>query len=151
MDYRIRKVEESDLNEIQEIEEESFLCPFSKKQFFQLYINCKKTFFVAEKNGEILCYIVGMKGFRKITIASIAVKKNRRRKGIATKLTNHLIEKTRGKAKMIELQVRINNKEAISFYEKMGFMCKSILPSYYPNGEDAALYCKDLQVELSSY
>ena len=144
MHYTVRYVEQSDLDEIQEIEEESFLCPFSRKQFLQLYINCKKTFFVAENNKEILGYIVGLEGFRKITIASIAVKENCRRKGMATKLTNHLMEKVRGKIKMIELQVRMSNKGAISFYEKMDFIYKGILTSYYPDGEDAVLYYKYL-------
>lgn len=144
MDYIVRDVEERDLDEIQEIEEESFPWPFSKKQFLHLYINYKKTFFVAEKNREILGYIVGVRGFRKIIVASIAVKESWRRKGIATVLANHFIEKVKGKIKTIELQVRVDNKEAIIFYEKMGFTCNGILPSYYPNGEDAVLYCKDL-------
>lgn len=144
MDYRVRDVEQSDLDEIQKIEEESFLCPFSRKQFLQLYINYKKTFFVAANNKEILGYIIGVKGFRKIIIASIAVKEDYRKKGIATKLTRHLIEKIRGKIKMIELQVRISNKEAISFYEKMDFTYNCILTSYYPDGEDAVLYYKYL-------
>jgi len=144
MDYRIRYVEESDLDEIQKIEEDSFFCPFSKKQFLYLYIDYRKTFFVVEKNKEVLGYIVGVKGFRKITIASIAVKENWRRKGIATKLVNYLIKKVRGKIKMIELQVRISNKKAIMFYEKMGFIYNNILTSYYPNGEDAVLYNRNL-------
>lgn len=143
MDYTVREVKKNDLDEIQKIEE-SFLCPFSKKQFLHLYINCQKTFFVAEKNREILGYIVGLRGFRKITIASIAIKENYRRKGIATKLANHLMEKVRGKIKTLELQVRISNKPAISFYEKMDFTYKGILPFYYPDREDAVVYNKDL-------
>ncbi len=137
-------MKETDLDEIQRIEEDSFLCPFSKRQFLYLYIDYRKTFFVVEKDKEVLGYIVGVKGFRKIIIASIAVKENWRRKGIATKLVNYLIKKVRGKVKMIELQVRISNKKAIIFYEKMGFICKGILTSYYPNGEDAVLYNRNL-------
>ncbi len=144
MDYRVRDVEQGDLDEIQAIEEESFLCPFSKKQFLQLYLNYGKTFFVAEKGKEIVGYIIGVKGFRKIIIASIAVKENYRRKGIATKLANHFIEKIRDKIKVVELQVRVSNKKAILFYEGMGFIYKSILNSYYPDGEDAVLYYKYL-------
>jgi ribosomal-protein-alanine N-acetyltransferase len=144
MDYNIRNVGENDLDEIQNIEEESFAYPFSKKQFLQLYTDYNKIFFVAEKNKEILGYIVGMRGFRKIIIASIAVKENYRKKGIATKLTNHLIKKVREMVKTIELQVRISNKPAIFFYEKIGFTYKNILPLYYPDREDAVLYYKDL-------
>ena len=144
MDYTVRDVEKSDLDEIHKIEEESFFCPFSQKQFLHLYIDYKKTFFVAEKDKEILGYIIGVRGFRKIIIGSIAVKESYRRKGLATKLLNHLIEKVRGKIKKIELQVRISDKGAILFYEEMGFTYKGILPLYYPDGEDAVLYDKSL-------
>jgi ribosomal-protein-alanine N-acetyltransferase len=144
MNYKVRNVEERDLEAIQEIEDKSFLYPFSKRQFLNLYINCKKTFFVAESDRKLLGYIVGVRSFRKITIASIAVKKNFRRRGIATELVRHLIKKVREKVKRIELQVRVSNEDAIMFYEKIGFLFESILPSYYQNGEDAVLYSKDL-------
>lgn len=142
MDYRIRYVKEGDLDQIQKIEEESFSHPFSKKQFLRLYTNYNKIFFIAEKDKEILGYIVGIRGFRKIIVASIAVKEEFRRKGIADKLIRHLIKRARAMVKTLELQVRISNKPAIFFYEGIGFTCKSILHEYYPDKEDAILYCK---------
>jgi ribosomal-protein-alanine N-acetyltransferase len=145
MDYRIRYVKEGDLDQIQKIEEESFLHPFSKKQFIQLYANYNKIFFVAEKGKEILGYIIGIRGFRKITVASVAVKEEFRRKGIADKLIRYLIKMARAMVKTLELQVRIGNKPAIFFYEGVGFTCKSILHEYYPDKEDAILYCKTLR------
>lgn len=145
MDYIVREVQEEDLRQIQQIEEESFLYPFSDSDFLNLCINYKKTFFVAEKNGQILGYIVGMRGFKKIVLASIAVRPELRRRGIAAKLTRYLMEKITGKVKKVELQVRVNNNGAIKFYEGMGFIRGKILPSYYKSGEDAVLYYKDLQ------
>ncbi len=144
MDYIIRYVKENDIGQIHRIEEESFSFPFSRKQFLQLYSNCKEIFFVAEKNEEILGYIVGMRGFRKIIIASIAVKEEYRKKGIATKLMRFFIKKAIMITKTLELQARISNKPAIFFYERMGFTCQNILHEYYPDKEDAILYRKTL-------
>lgn len=144
MDYVIRNVKKSDIDQIQKTEEESFPHPFSINQFLQLYVNCNEIFFVAEKNKEILGYIVGIMGFRKITVASIAVKEEWRRKGVATKLIRYFTKKTKTIVKTLELQVRISNKPAIFFYEGIGFTCKSILHGYYPDKEDAILYCKAL-------
>lgn len=145
MNYTIRNLELADLDEVQRIEEESFSCPFSKKQFLLLYNNYKNIFFIAEKNKEILGYITGVKGFRKITIASIAVREKYRGRGIATKLMRHFIKKIRTIVKTLELQTRVSNKPAIFFYERMGFVCKSILDGYYPDKEDAILYNKTLR------
>ena len=144
MDYKIRNVGKNDLDEIQSIEESSFTCPFSKRQFLQLYNNYKKIFFVAEKDKELLGYIIGIKGFRKIIIASIAVKEEHRRKGVATRLTKHFIGKVKNLVRMVELQVRVSNKPAIFLYEGIGFTYGNILPMYYPDREDAVLYCKNL-------
>lgn len=145
MDYRLREIEESDLEKIQKIEEDSFLFPFSRWQFWYYCHHYKDMFLVVERKGEILGYIIGTKGFKKINIASIAVKKKYRRRGIATELIKHFIKKVKGRTKVIHLQVRVSNKEAIALYEKMGFNYKKLLRHYYQDGEDALLYCENLQ------
>ncbi len=144
MDYIIRHAEEIDIHQIQKIEEESFSHPLSGKQFLQLHSNCSEMFFVAEKGEEILGYVTVIRGFRKITIATIAVKEEYRRKSIATELMRRLMKKI-PMAKTLELQVRVSNKPAIFFYEGLGFTCKSVLRGYYPDKEDAILYHKTLR------
>jgi ribosomal-protein-alanine acetyltransferase len=151
MDYTVREVQRGDLEEIQQIEEESFLYPFSNEDFLNLYTNYRDVFFVAEKRGRVLGYVAGVRGFRKVTLASIAIRPKWRRKRIATNLTNCLMEKIRGKTKRLELQVRVSNIGAIKFYEKVGFRRGGILYSYYPEGEDAVLYYKDLQGEQKKF
>ncbi len=145
MDYIIRHAKESDIEQIQRIEEESFPSPFSNKQILLLYSDYKEIFFVAEKDSEILGYIVGIKSFRKITIATIAVKEEYRREGIAAKLMRHFIKKARTITQTLELQARISNKPAIFFYEEAGFTCEGILHRYYPDKEDAILYRRSLR------
>jgi len=47
-------------------------------------------------------------------------------------------------AKACELEVRVNNQEAIALYEKFGFAIKERIKNYYRNGDDAYLMIKEL-------
>ncbi|HIE43657.1 MAG TPA: ribosomal-protein-alanine N-acetyltransferase, partial [Candidatus Omnitrophica bacterium] len=48
MEYKLREAEESDLDEVQRIEEDSFPDPFSRWNFLYYYLNHPLTFLVAE-------------------------------------------------------------------------------------------------------
>ena len=106
----------------------------------------KDTFLVMETKGEIIGYIIGSKGFHRITISSLAVKRRYRRKGIATSLVNELIKQVQPKFKMLELQVRVSNGKALALYNKLGFQRVKTIPSYYQDGEEAFLYHKKLEL-----
>ena len=144
MKYRIREVKERDLDEIQKIEEDSFLYPFSRWQFWWFYMQGRENFLVAETERTIIGYIIGSKSFRKITISSLGVKEEYRNRGIATSLVYKLIERVKPKFKKLELQVRISNKKALALYDKLGFQRIKTIPGYYQNGEDAFLYQRKL-------
>lgn len=142
MDCLIRIAEEKDIDQIQGIEERSFAYPFSRRQFLHLLYSRGKFFLVAEKGGDIIGYVAGMRGFRKVVVASVAVCEKYRKKGVATKLMRCFMKKALKTVKKIELQARVSNKPAIFFYEKLGFVCRGILREYYPDKEDAILYYK---------
>jgi len=144
MEYRIREVEEDDLEEIQKIEQDSFPYPFSRWQFWWFYAQEKENFLVAETQGEIIGYIIGSKSFRRITVSSLAVKEGYRNKGIATSLVDKFIEQVKPKFKRLELQVRVSNKKALALYNKLGFQRIKTILGYYQDGEDAFLYQKKL-------
>jgi len=42
----------------------------------------------------------------------------------------------------MELQVKVSNIEAISFYRKLGFKEVGLIPNYYQDGEDALIMSK---------
>lgn len=67
-----------------------------------------------------------------------------RRKNIATKLFDFMVEKCKElNCKNITLEVRESNNSAISFYEKMGFKKSAIRENYYKN-ENGILMIKEM-------
>ncbi len=142
---KIRKCTTKNLNRVIEIERKSFKYPYPPS-LFRWYMR-NGLFLVAEENEKIVGYVIGMKkGLKEKKeeeskgglIASIAVLPNFRRKGIGTSL----MEKMVGEMEEVEIQVRKNNRDAIKFYEKLGFIEKSLVENYYQDGEDAIVMKK---------
>ena len=59
--------------------------------------------------------------------------KKRRNQGFASNLLNTLIENNKDTTKII-LEVNENNKEALAFYKKHGFIEINRRPKYYKDG-----------------
>ena len=77
--------------------------------------------------------------YDRIEIDYIFVKEEFRRKGIASKLLNYIVNNNT--LKNISLEVRISNSSAISFYESKGFEKVAVRKNYY-NDEDGILMIK---------
>jgi len=147
MELKLREFKISDLKEILEIERGSFpkRNAFSKEYFQKLYQKYPQGFVVAEIEKEIVGYGIGQISGDFGEIISIAVKSNWRKKGIGTKLANFLINDFQKKGiKSVFLHVREKNREAISFYQKLGFKILKTIKNYYSNGDDAFLMEKVL-------
>jgi ribosomal-protein-alanine N-acetyltransferase len=77
------------------------------------------------------------------TVASIAVDKEYRRKGIAEGLMRKSLEAMESLgATSITLVVRISNASALKLYHKLGFTKSKLLTKYYQDKEDAYLMKK---------
>ncbi|MGN6629402.1 MAG: GNAT family N-acetyltransferase, partial [Candidatus Nitrosocosmicus sp.] len=124
--------------------------------FESLLRELPEAFIVSELNKELVGYIMcklefGFSNFRKLGfvkkghVVSISLLENHRRKNLGEAL---MIEGINGiiarKGDEIYLEVRSSNLPAISLYEKLGFQTKSLLKSYYRDGEDANLMALDL-------
>lgn len=81
---------------------------------------------------EVVAFIDYSIIYENIEINYIYVKETYRRKGIATKLLNYIIDRN------TTLEVNILNKEAINLYKKLGFQIVAIRKRYY-NGIDGYL------------
>jgi ribosomal-protein-alanine N-acetyltransferase len=129
-----------DLRKVYEVELESFDHPYPFPVFLNFLLREPNGFLIAKMNDQIVGYIVGVTEKDIGTIDSIAVKKDYRRKSIGKKLLDSIIEYFKLKnISIINLQVRIDNYEAISFYEKNGFKKVKVLKNYYSDGCDAFL------------
>jgi ribosomal-protein-alanine N-acetyltransferase len=142
---KIHKCSFKDLRKVYEVELESFENPYPFPVFLNFLLKEPNGFLIAKMNDQIVGYVIGVTEKNIGTIVSIAVKKDYRRKGIGKKLLDYIIEYFKLKnISIINLQVRIDNYEAISFYENNGFKKVKILKNYYSNGCDAFLMEKKI-------
>jgi ribosomal-protein-alanine N-acetyltransferase len=71
-------------------------------------------------------------------ILMLAVTEKQRRQKIGTTLLNNFLKEALiQNIKHVELEVRINNKQAIKFYQKHGFEIAEIISKFYQNEDDA--------------
>ena len=143
----IEKFNPLNLNEILEIERNAFEKKetFPKEYFLEVFKKWPEGFLVAKINKEIVGYAIGEKNENSGLIISVAVKKEWRRRGIGKKLIEKLLENFKKEGiKKIFLHVREENKEAINFYQALGFRIIELIGNYYSSGENAYLMEKTL-------
>jgi len=59
-------------------------------------------------------------------------------------LKDMFLNMRKNKSKIVYLEVREGNKNAIKFYEKKGFFKSKIIENYYENGESAYVMIKKM-------
>lgn len=147
MKTNIRKAKISDLDAIKEIEDESFINPFTKEDLlYEISQNPVSNFLVLEKDGLVVGFIDYWVTFDSATIDQIAVKKSERNQGFAKILLERSINdiKELGEVSFFTLEVRASNEPAINLYKSFGFQKVTIKEKYYDDGEDAIYMVKGL-------
>lgn len=138
-----RRMTENDLDKVSAMEKEIFSMPWSKESFRESLLQNYSYFFVAEE-GDILgyCGVHNFGGDGEIT--NVAVDKNARGQGVATKMLQYAMDETKKiGVEAFTLEVRISNTKAIGLYEKLGFENKGIRKNFYENPvEDAMIMWK---------
>ncbi len=132
----VREMLESDIPAVCEIEkecftaeawsEESFSYRLGKPQFISL---------VAVESGEVVGYIAATEISDEQYLDSLAVRADKRGKGVATSLMKAAFNRK----KSVFLEVRESNMAAISLYKKLGFSEYAIRRSYYDNPTENAI------------
>lgn len=143
----IRKAKISDLEAIKEIEDESFINPFTKDDLlYEISQNPVSNFLVLEKDGLVVGFLDYWVTFDSATIDQIAVKKSERNQGFAKILLEKSINdlKELGEVSFFTLEVRASNEPAINLYKSFGFQKVTIKEKYYDDGEDAIYMIKGL-------
>ena len=138
-----RRMTENDLDKVAAMEKEIFSMPWSKESFRESLLQNYSYFFVVEE-GDILgyCGVHNFGGDGEIT--NVAVDKNARGQGVATKMLQYAMEETKKiGVEAFTLEVRVSNTNAIGLYEKLGFENKGIRKNFYENPvEDAMIMWK---------
>ena len=150
-DCVIRRCDPSDLIPVMEINMKTLPEHYSDYFYESLLAELPEAFLVAEVNGKLVGYIMckteyGFSNFKKLGfvkkghVVSVAVLEEHRKKGIGRALIEEAIVGAKiKKADELYLEVRCSNNEAVRLYEKIGFIIKQRIKSYYRDGEDAYL------------
>ncbi|TVP39564.1 GNAT family N-acetyltransferase [Candidatus Nitrosocosmicus arcticus] len=154
--YIIRRCAYEDLNSVISINLKTLPEHYTEYFFESLLREIPEAFIIAEIENVVVGYIMcklefGFSNFRKLGfvkkghVVSIALLQEHRGKNIGEALMMEGINgiSTR-KGDEIYLEVRTSNGPAISLYQKLGFQIKSVLKSYYRDGEDANLMALEL-------
>ena len=142
---------EGDLDEILEIERDSYPTPWSPGLFRGEMGNPRSRMLVgkaADAQGTMVAgYIVFWRVADEIHLHNIAVRRELRKGGIASRLLSKAISDSRPEgARWVTLEVRRSNLPAQKLYEKFGFSVTGVRRAYYSDtGEDALIMSADLE------
>jgi ribosomal-protein-alanine N-acetyltransferase len=142
---------EKDLDEVVEVERQSFPTPWSKGLFAkELGIPFARAFVAQEKDsGKVVGYLCFWLVDGESHILNLAVHPRRRREGIGTRLLAFGLDYCRGQGvRQITLEVRRSNVKAMSLYRSFQFQPQGVRRKYYTDsGEDAIVMGLDLEKE----
>ena len=136
-----RAMTQDDADAVAAIEENSFVMPWKREDFWHEAKNELATYIVCELDGKIIAYAGAWVSFNQADVMSIAVDPEFRGQGIGTILFGELVKEVKARgATAITLEVRPSNTAAIKLYESFGLKSVGRRKGYYlDNGEDALI------------
>ena len=145
----IRPLGLSDLNAIDAIEQRAYRTPWSRSMFASALAKSSSICLGAFEADQLVGYVVNSRYVDAWHVMNVAVDPDHQRRGIATRLLQHLFELTRDDQRRgYTLEVRISNSEAIGLYESLGFVRQGLRRGYYTdNREDALIMWRDPEPE----
>ncbi|ADN35317.1 ribosomal-protein-alanine acetyltransferase [Methanolacinia petrolearia DSM 11571] len=136
-----------DISRIVEIENNLFPDPWNEQAFRDVLFYYSNTFFTLKSDGDIVGFITaGIEDTSEVLyghIMNLAVVPEYRKMGLGGRLMQRMeYEFIVSGAEGSQLEVRVSNGDAISFYKKLGYSQVMVIGGYYNNGEDAVLMMK---------
>ncbi len=135
------------VDEVLDIERESFANPWRRRDFEYALDRSNGFAIVAHQSALAVGYAIGFFVRGEFHLASLAVRRGLRQRGLGAALLSRVIEVARERgARVVTLEVRMSNASAISLYEKAGFSRIAIREDYYSHPpEDALVMMKTLR------
>jgi ribosomal-protein-alanine N-acetyltransferase len=136
----IREMERADIWMVMEIERRSFITPWSKGIFEECLTSPITKAYVIEKDGAICGYILYYAVLDEAHILNIAVAPSYRKRGIASRLLDYVIQGLKGNGvKECFLEVREEDEDAKLLYKRFGFEVIGRRRGYYRDTREDAL------------
>ncbi len=136
----IRRSRPDDATEIAEMEEKIFNDPWGKKDIFSYICSDLGMCFTATDESGVVGYIIGKKIPPEGEIYRIAVREDKRQRGVGYRLLSYALKTELGHGvESVFLEVRSQNLAARALYKAYGFKEISIRKNYYQNPTDDAV------------
>jgi ribosomal-protein-alanine N-acetyltransferase len=137
----IRRAIADDVPKIAALEAESFTDPWSEKDIFSIVCSEGGICFAAlDDDGVLVAYVFGRLIAPEGEIYRIAVRADRRQRGVGYRLLSYALKTERGRGlETTFLEVRSRNTAAISLYRAHGFEEVGRRTGYYQNPADDAI------------
>ena len=142
----IRRSHPDDATAIAEMETHIFGDPWSKKDIFSYICSDTGMCFTALEDGEPIAYIIGQKIPPEAEIYRIAVREDKRQRGIGYRLLSYALKTERGSGvETVFLEVRERKLPARNLYRTYGFNEVGHRENYYQNPKDNAVIMMIMQ------
>ena len=136
----IRRARPDDATAISELEQKIFGDPFNQKDIFSYICSENGMCFTATDDSGVVGYILGTKIPPEGEIYRIAVREDKRQRGVGYRLLSYALKTEQGSGvEMVFLEVRSRNLPARALYKAYGFKEISIRKNYYQNPTDDAV------------
>jgi [ribosomal protein S18]-alanine N-acetyltransferase len=136
----VERMRPEDLDEVLAIERLSFSMPWSRGAFlYEMQQNRAARCWVMREEQVIVGYVCLWEIADELHITNIAVHPAQRRRGLGRSLLGGVVEDGRVRGlRVVVLEVRPSNREALPLYESFGFRVVGRRRGYYyDTGEDA--------------
>ena len=136
----VERMRPEDLEDVLAIERASFSMPWSRGAFlYEMEQNRVARCWVMREGGRLVGYLCLWEVADELHITNIAVHPASRRRGIGRALLKTVLDEARGRGlRLVVLEVRPSNHEALLLYESFGFRVVGRRRGYYyDTGEDA--------------
>lgn len=150
-EYPVSRAVPEDVPRLRAIECASFSEPWSERSLAEFIVNIERSFCLAARESTSPdAGILGYVGFQYVLdegeIANLAVDPKYRGRGVGYALLESLADECRRLGiRVIHLEVRPSNADALSLYRKCGFEEDGRRRGYYADtGEDALLMSRDI-------
>jgi ribosomal-protein-alanine N-acetyltransferase len=132
-----------DVDAVNALESRSFSSPWPKRSFELALRDPSINSLVALDGGLLVGYLIAVLRGRELLVANLAVREDRRRRGVACRLLQRaLVEGYRRNAAYALLDVRESNQAAIHLYQGLGFEVIGRRQGYYLSPVENALVMK---------
>ena len=141
MNYVIRKMALTDLEQVIAIDQISFSLPWPPRSFyFEVTDNAASRCWVAEQNDKVIAMMVAWFIVDEIHIASIATHPDFRKQGVGEDLLAHTLQFAQAEGALTSfLEVRESNESALNMYRKFGYVESGRRENYYADNGEAAI------------